>query len=273
MNLTCPVCPHHCTLTEGASGLCKARINKQGQIVAANYGKVTALALDPIEKKPLKHFHAGSKILSVGSYGCNLSCPFCQNYQISMFENSQAEFMAAEQLVQLAKECVSQGNIGLAYTYNEPLVGYEYVKDCAKLAQGQGLKNVVVTNGSVKKQVLEEIAPWIDAFNVDLKAFTEGFYQKIGGDLATVKEFIYGAASRSHVEVTTLIIPGENDSLAEMERLSSWLAQVSDTIPLHITRFFPRWQMLDREPTSIEQLDLLAACAKKKLQHVYLGNV
>jgi Pyruvate-formate lyase-activating enzyme len=274
MKITCEVCHHHCRLEEGQTGLCRARENSNGKVVCKNYGRLTGLALDPIEKKPLRRFYPGSKILSVGSYGCNLRCPFCQNCDISMAdgEHIQTVEITPEELVNKALELVPNGNIGIAYTYNEPLVGYEFVRDCAERAAEHGLKNVVVTNGCVCEEPLEELLPFIDAMNIDLKGFTERFYRMIGGDLETVKNSIRLASQRCHVEVTTLVIPGENDSQVEMRALSGWLASVNREIPLHITRFFPRWKMLDRDATPIETVFRLAEIARENLRYVYEGN-
>ena len=273
MRVECNICSHHCRIEEGHVGLCKARRNDGGRIICDNYGKLTAVALDPIEKKPLYHFHPGSRILSVGSYGCNLDCPFCQNCDISMsggeIETQQTD---PEELVQKALELKSRGNIGIAYTYNEPLIGFEFVRDCAELAKSNGLKNVAVTNGFLCEEPLKELLPVIDAFNIDLKCFTEEFYHKLRGDLGTVKRTIELAAAQSHVEVTTLIIPGENDSEEEMEQLSAWLAGLRPDIPLHISRFFPRYRMQDREATPVEQVYRLAEVARTHLKHVHEGN-
>ena len=274
MKATCTLCPHHCSLEEGKAGFCHARANVGGQIVCTNYGELTAIALDPIEKKPLARFLPGSMILSVGSYGCNLRCPFCQNYDISMAEESVAEtyFVSPGQLVDTALEMTAKGNIGIAYTYNEPLVSYEYVHDCAKLAHEKGLKNVIVSNGYVCEQPLSELLPLIDAMNIDLKGFRDAFYRKLSGDLETVKRSITLSAEHCHVEVTTLIIPGENDSEAEMEDLSSWLASVGNEIPLHISRFFPRYRYRDKESTPVETVYRMADIARKHLKYVYPGN-
>ncbi len=274
MKVICELCPHHCALEEGKTGICRARKNVQGTIICENYGKVTSMALDPIEKKPLHCFYPGSRILSVGSYGCNLRCPFCQNSDISMADAGTAEtqFVSPETLVEKALALVKQGNIGIAYTYNEPLVGYEYVLDCAKLAREHTLKNVLVTNGTICEKPLLELLPYIDAMNIDLKAFTERFYKMIGGDLETVKQTIRLAARTSHVEITTLIVPGENDSEAEMDALSLWLASVDPEIPLHVTRFFPRWKMTDRDATPVKTVYALAKIARRNLKYVYEGN-
>lgn len=274
MKIECQICPHYCKIEDGHLGLCKARRNKEGEIVSDNYGKLTAMALDPIEKKPLYHFHPGSKILSIGSYGCNLNCSFCQNCDISMVGSDGVESaqISCEELIKKALIYRDRGNIGLAYTYNEPLIGYEFVRDMATLAKKQGLKNVVVTNGYINEEPLRELLPHIDAFNIDLKGFTEEFYHKLRGDLATVKRTIELSAKQCHVEVTTLIIPGENDREEEMQELSGWLASVNKDIPLHISRFFPRHKMMDREATQVKQVYRLAEIARKNLTYVHEGN-
>lgn len=273
--IICNICPHHCSLKEGQRGLCRARKNINGEITALNYGQVTAISLDPIEKKPLNRFHPGSSILSVGSFGCNLKCSFCQNHHISMASENEikVQFVKPEELINLALDLKDRGNIGIAYTYNEPLVGYEYVRDCAKLARDNNLKNIVVTNGCFCQEPMKELLPFIDALNVDLKGFTSEFYKKIGGDLDTVKSFIKLASDYCHVEVTTLIIPGENDTEDEMRELSNFIFSVAPHIPLHISRFFPSYQMQDKRPTEIKTVYKLADIAREKLKYVYEGNV
>ncbi|HHT96507.1 MAG TPA: AmmeMemoRadiSam system radical SAM enzyme [Clostridiales bacterium] len=274
MKIICEICPHHCKLSEGQIGICKGRINLNGLMVEKNYGKVTAIALDPIEKKPLYHFYPGTNILSVGSYGCNLKCPFCQNHEISMDngEKFYGQDLSPKQLVDEAVQLKGQNNIGIAYTYNEPLIAYEFVKDCSTLAKEKGLKNVVVTNGYICKDPLVELLPNIDALNIDLKGFTNEFYKNINGDLETVKNTIQIANNHCHIEVTTLIIPGENDSVEEMEKLSSWLASVNPEIPFHISRFFPNWEMNDANATPVKTIYNLVEVAKKNLKYVYKGN-
>ena len=271
--MICDVCPRHCTLEEGQTGFCRARANIGGQIVCKSYGRLTALALDPIEKKPLRRFHPGSVILSVGSFGCNMHCPFCQNSDISMADD---QIPTVEQspasLVAKALELVPRGNIGIAYTYNEPLIGYEYVRDCARLAHEAGLMNVLVTNGMVCEEPLDTLLPLIDAMNIDLKAFSQSFYDLAGGDLATVQNTIRHAVKACHVEVTTLIVPGLNDTDEAMEAESSWLSTLSPELPLHISRFFPRCHMTDCQPTPTATIYRLHEIAQKHLTFVYTGN-
>ena len=279
----CDVCFRQCKIEEGQTGFCGARTCRGGQLVAANYGRLTSVALDPIEKKPLKMFHPGSMILSLGSYGCNLRCPFCQNSSISWSQKAfeykdKAEYFEPQKIVKTALDLRPRGNIGLAFTYNEPLVGYEFVRDTAKLAKEAGLQNVLVTNGTASQKVLGQLLPYIDAMNIDLKAFTDHFYRNfIGGDFQMVKDFITTAASTCHVELTSLIIPGENDSEEEMRELSAWGAslenQTGKKIPLHITRFFPAFKLTDRAPTPINTILRLVEVAKEKLDYVFPGNI
>lgn len=275
MRIKCSICPHECSLSEGQIGLCRARVNRDGKIACDNYGQTTAYALDPIEKKPLMRFHPGSKILSVGSYGCNMRCPFCQNSDISVsdvWENNECEYLSPENLVFRARLAAMNGSIGIAYTYNEPLIGFEYVYDCAKIARVEGLNNVVVTNGMINQEPLLMLLPFIDAMNIDLKGFTEEFYNLLGGNIKAVKNTIKTAVSYCHVEITTLIIPGKNDSREEMDALSAWLSSISPEIPLHISRFFPRWKYQNYNPTPIETINNLADIARKHLKYVYKGN-
>lgn len=276
MKAVCPVCMHHCCLEEGQRGLCGARKNEGGRILCGNYGKVTSLALDPIEKKPLKMFKPGSLVLSVGSYGCNLSCPFCQNHSISMAGRAgdppETVDISPEALAKKAYQLKGFGNTGLAFTYNEPLVGWEYVRDTARLVKEKGMDNILVTNGSASVEVLEELLPYVDAMNIDLKGFRQEYYRKLGGDLEMVKEFIARAARSCHVELTTLIVPGENDLPEEMEQEAMWIGSVGEEIPLHVTRFFPRYRMADREATDTAKVYGLAERARKYLKYVFVGN-
>lgn len=273
MSQTCTLCFHHCQLDEGQTGFCRARAGRGDKIVPLNYGRLTSLALDPIEKKPLRRFHPGSQILSVGSFGCNLRCPFCQNASIAQVgSEAPTHKMTPEELASLARELVPRGNIGVAYTYNEPLVGYEYVRDCAECIHQAGLLNVLVSNGTIEEKPWRELLPLIDAANIDLKSFNDSWYRSLSGDLATVKRNIAIAAEHCHVEVTTLIIPGSNDSPAEMQAEAKWLAAINPNIPLHISRFFPRHHMTNRPPTPVDTIYHLADIAREHLRYVYTGN-
>ena len=276
----CEVCFRHCEIKEGNLGFCKARTCKDGKVIPYNYGKITSLALDPIEKKPLRRFYPGSRIISIGSFGCNLRCPFCQNNEISWSDEvplmaDQASFLSPEELVKIALKYREYGNIGVAYTYNEPLVGYEYVRDCARLVQEAGMKNVLVSNGTAELPVLEEIVPYIDAMNIDLKGYTDEYYTGLlKGNRSQVMAFIEEAVKHCHVELTTLIIPGENDSTEEMKQMSAWIASLENgrNIPLHVSRFFPCFHMADREATDVKKVYELAQIARENLKYVYTGN-
>ena len=273
MSIVCSLCFHHCRLEDGQTGFCRARANHNGTIVSLNYGRLTALALDPIAKKPLRRFHPGSMVLSVGSFGCNLRCPFCQNASIAQVgAEAPTRTVSPNALVQLAHTLQNRGNIGIAYTYNEPLVGYEYVRDCAALAHEAGLQNVLVTGGTIAPEPWQALLPLIDAVNIDLKGFDERWYRRLGGDLTTVKQAITIAAALTHVEVTTLIIPDENDSHEEIDALAAWLASVNPEIPLHVSRFFPRHHMTRRAPTPVDTVYHLADVARAHLRYVYTGN-
>lgn len=272
-NVHCLLCPHNCHIKNNKKGICKVRINQDGDLFAESYGQISSFALDPIEKKPLYNYYPGSYILSVGSYGCNFSCSFCQNNSIS-FGIPETSYISPENLVNKAFSLKDSDNIGLAYTYNEPFMSYEYVLDCCKLIRKKGMKNVLITNGYVQEAPLLEILPYIDAMNIDLKSFSQDFYKKIcNGDVEYVKNTIELAANACHVEITCLVIPGLNDSPKEIEDMSLWLSNLSPEIPLHLTRFFPRYKMTDKERTPKATLVKLAEIANHHLKNVYLGNV
>lgn len=272
----CPVCPRHCRLAEGETGFCRARRATGGRVVAANYGRVTSLALDPIEKKPLEFFRQGSQILSVGSYGCNLMCPFCQNDAISQCGEREADYRTIEPagLAGLAGRLAEErGNIGLAYTYNEPLVGWEFVRDCAIEVRRRGLCNVLVSNGCAEAAVVEELAPLLDAANIDLKGPSQAFYDWVGGSFSAVCRTIgILHRARCHVEVTSLIVPGRNDTDEAVDAIASQIAAISPDIALHITRFFPRFRMLSDEPTPLATIHRLVDRARRFLPRVMPGN-
>ena len=274
----CDVCPKFCKLREGQIGFCRARSNIGGKIVPINYGQATSLALDPIEKKPLMRFCPGTYILSYGSYGCNLRCPYCQNASISMAgpDNCPNRLITPEGLTDLAVDLSKQepGNIGVAFTYNEPTVCFEFIRDTSKLLHEAGLKSVVVTNGGLVRKYADELLPHVDALNIDLKGFSDEFYRYVKGEFDTVKEFIKAAVEhKCHVELTTLAIPTKNDDPEEMEREAEWIASISPDIPLHLSRFFPRYKVDDLPPTPAETIYRLKDIAQKKLKYVYTGNL
>jgi len=235
---------------------------------------VSSIALDPIEKKPLYHYYPGSVIWSVGGFGCNMSCGFCQNHEISQGQrraDCDCVFMTPEDLLRFITAQNSAGNIGAAFTYNEPLINYEYVRDCAVLLREAGLKTVLVSNGQINAEPLRLLAPLIDAWNIDVKAWNAEFYARHGGDFETVINTVEAACETAHVEVTTLIIPDENDADEEIAALSERLSRISPEIPLHLSRYFPR-NKYGKPPTPKETLTRLASIARLNLRNVYLGN-
>ena len=248
------------------------RSNEGGRLVPTGYGIVVSAANDPIEKKPLYHFLPGSRILSVGCNGCNLSCDFCQNWEISQRE-VPGRYLSPERLAELGS---MEGSVGVAFTYSEPLVWFEYIVDAALLLRDKGLKVVLVTNGVIEPGPRERLLPLVDAMNIDLKSIEARFYREhCGGDfLETVKETISEAFEVGvHVEVTNLLIPECNDAPHQVERLADWVASVDKNIPLHISRFFPCYLMQNRPPTPLESMYSAFSLARERLNFVYLGNV
>ena len=274
--IKCELCPHYCHIQENQTGKCGVRTNRAGELYADSYGCVTSIALDPIEKKPLYMFHPGKKIVSIGSYGCNFKCPFCQNYGISMeyIVNRTVPLtprMTPELVAEVATLAVQDGNIGVAYTYNEPLIGYEFVKDCSQLIHEAGLLNVLVTNGYINAEPLAELLPLIDALNIDIKGYNKRTYKMLDGTLDAVKSTIETASKACHVEVTTLVIPNEN--IDDIEEISKWLATINPEIPYHLSRFFPRYKYADKAPTPPDTMHKLHDIAKRHLKNVFLGNM
>jgi len=268
----CSLCPKQCIITEGRTGFCRVRKNIGNKLYAQNYAACSSYALDPIEKKPLYHFYPGSLILSLGTWGCNFSCTFCQNWQIAQ-ESPRTRSLMPESAVEMAKQYESKGNIGIAYTYSEPSVWYEYVLDTAKAVQRAGLKNVLVTNGFINPEPLQALLPYIDALNIDVKAFNNEFYQTIcAGSLSSVKRTVEVAAQACHVEITTLLVPGLNDDRAEIDKLSQWLADINPNIPLHFSRYFPNHKM-DVPSTPESTMEMAQDIAAQYLNYVYLGNM
>ncbi|MEW6308429.1 MAG: AmmeMemoRadiSam system radical SAM enzyme [Bacillota bacterium] len=270
----CLLCPQDCHIPDGRLGLCRVRLNEGGSLYSLNYGRVSSLGLDPIEKKPLYRFHPGSYILSLGTLGCNLACGFCQNWQISQAD-APTEPLSPEQAAELAvRPQHGMVSIGLAYTYSEPSVWAEYILDTAPLARAKGLKNVLVTNGYIREGPLKDLIPWVDAANVDLKSFRDEFYRR---HCAGRLEPVLGTIARLHragvhVEVTTLLIPGENDGEAELRELVDWLAALDPDIPLHVSRYHPAHRFTI-PPTPVATLRRACGLARRKLRYVYAGNV
>ena len=273
----CTTCPHACKLAEGELGRCRSRMGHDGSVVAFGYGRITSLALDPIEKKPLARFMPGTTVLSLGSYGCNMDCPFCQNASIAQVGEHDVRWrtMTPTEVVNQAKSLRSHRCAGIAYTYNEPLINWEFLRDTAQLAHEANLVNVLVSNGMATTRVLDEVAPLIDAANIDLKCFTDEGYRSLGGNLTAVKHTIERLASEPgcHLEVTTLVVPGLSDDETSIDEMARWIASFNPAIPYHLTRFFPQNRMLNAAPTSIPLLRRLAEVARVHLDDVMLGNV
>ena len=269
----CKVCPKLCNIRPGHRGYCRVRENRDGVLYAVNYGQCTSSGIDPIEKKPLYHFYPGSFILSLGTVGCNLTCGFCQNWEIAHGDPATA-YMSPEEAVKAALAARDKGipNVGLAYTYSEPFMWYEYVYDTSKLAGEKGLKNVLVTNGYVNEEPLRAILPYIDAMNIDVKGFTERYYRETcAGRLEPVLKTVEIAARECHVEITTLLVPGLNDSPGEIESLARWLAGIDRNIPLHFSRYFPNYKFR-LEPTPVQTMLMAREIALQHLRYVYIGN-
>jgi len=265
-SVVCGLCPHACRIALDEAGVCGVRGNTAGTLFAESYGRISSLALDPIEKKPLSRFFPGSLILSAGSYGCNMKCAYCQNYRISQ-QKPETEFAPPEELLRIAKN--TAGNIGIAFTYNEPLIGIEYILETAPLFREAGLKVVLVTNGMINEEPLEALLPYIDAMNIDVKAFNATKYKELSGNLQAVIKTVEKSAAVCHVEITSLIVPGQNDTVGDIQALAEWLSGISPEIPLHITRFFPRYRMSNGEPTPVKTMQALADSARKILKYVY----
>lgn len=267
----CHLCPYECVIPEGGHGACHVRLNKNGILYSEVYNKTTGIALDPIEKKPLYRYHPGEHILSLGTRGCNFHCDFCQNWHISQEIDAPTQDITSEEVMRKAKELRS---FGIAYTYNEPFIWYEFVYDTSRLAKTAGLENVLVTNGYVNMAPLEGILPYIDAMNIDLKSFNERFYEKVcKGRLKPVLDCIVKSSRHCHVELTTLLITGLNDSRDEITRLVDWIHNnVGSETPLHLSRYFPCYNM-SAPPTPMATLEMAEDIAKKRLKYVYLGNI
>jgi pyruvate formate lyase activating enzyme len=274
--IRCTLCPHECLLADGKAGICRVRVHNKGKLYSTVYGNPAALHIDPIEKKPLYHFYPGHRILSIGTKGCNLRCRFCQNFSISQSGQEHSlpgNYLSPENLANHA--ATFEGNLGVAFTYNEPTVFYEYMLETAREIKARGLKNVAVSNGYINQGPLEKFLPLADAFNIDMKAFSDEFYRKLtGGTLAPVLETLKSIAnSGKHLEITFLVIPGLNDSDREFEMMTDWIAsELGTSVPLHLSRYFPSFR-LALSPTPLATLYRFAEMAARKLHFVYTGNV
>nr|WP_319216365.1 AmmeMemoRadiSam system radical SAM enzyme [uncultured Trichococcus sp.] len=274
----CGVCPHHCVIAEGKRGICAVRENREGTLYALNYGKAVAVAIDPIEKKPLNHFLPGTTAYSFATIGCNLRCLWCQNWAISQASKPNrpiyGEDISPEEHVRraLAAKCPS-----IAYTYTEPIIFVEYALDTMKLAREAGLKNIWKTAGYATKETLAAIIPYLDAVNVDLKGTDDEVYREYCGGTAqpvldTIKQL---HAAGVHLEITTLVVPGVNDRIDQLERMARFIAEeVGKEVPWHVNRFFPGWKMMDTAITPMKTLEMAAAIGRNfGIQHVHIGNI
>ena len=272
----CQLCPHHCRILDGKTGICRSRKNRGGVLVSEVYGKPCALAIDPVEKKPLYHFHPGTTCLSLACTGCNFRCLNCQNHDISQVSPNQADHyeLSPQELIAL---CQKHHQPGIAYTYTEPLTYLEYIADCAQLAHEAGIWNILVSAGYVCQEPLKDLLPFLDAANIDLKSFSDDIYQQVsGGHLQPVLDTILAMRDAGvWVEITNLVIPGINDDMEMIRQMCRWLSSngLADA-PLHFSRFFPRYKMQHTPPTPLQTLKAAKQVAEEEgISHVYLGNV
>lgn len=268
-HMDCFICPHYCKIMPGKLGICRARKNEEGKLWAINYGETTSIAIDPIEKKPLYHFYPGAPILSIAPNSCNMCCPFCQNWEISQAE-VRTEYHSPETLAKIFKEHKS---IGVAYTYTEPFVWFEYLLDAGNLIHQEGGKNVLVTNGLINEKPLLELFPLIDAMNIDLKSMSPDVYKKIlNGDLDAVKRTIEIAHKNCHIEITNLLVTGLNTKKQEIDELIDYVASINTDIPVHFSRYYPNYKY-NKPPTPVKTIEYAYEKAKEKLKYVYIGNL
>lgn len=274
--LQCRLCPHQCTIKNGAAGICGVRRNHDGTLISENYALLSAINFDPIEKKPLYHFFPGSVILSLGSIGCNMKCKCCQNWQISQTGISEFNYGKSYQPEEIVRMARSKArNIGVAYTYNEPTIWYEYMLDTARLVHEAGMKNCMVSNGYICAEPLTELIKYVDAFNIDLKAFNEHFYKtQTGASLEPVKKtLVLLAKNNKHIEITNLVIPTLNDDEKEFTEMVEWIAkELGEKTVLHLSRYHPMYKMNIRA-TGSELLEKFYYIAAKRLSYVFVGNV
>ena len=271
-SVQCTLCPHFCVIKERNRGECKVRENKTGKLYSLVYSKPCSVAVDPVEKKPLFHFLPGSKTFSIGTAGCNLKCLFCQNYTTSQVEPEKVKSINLEP-EKVVEQAIKNDCKTIAYTYNEPIVFYEYVIDTAKIAKKRGLKNIIVSNGYINEEPLKRLVMFIDGANIDLKGFSEEFYKEVGGELEPVLKSLK-ILKKKWLEITNLVIPGRNDDLKEIEKMSEWIMKnLGRGVPLHFSRFFPNYLMENISITPLETLKKAKEVAEKHLDYVYIGNI
>lgn len=273
--IICSLCRHSCKLKEGQVGICGVNKNVNGELKTLVYGHPIAVNVDPVEKKPLYHMLPGSRVLSFGTVGCNFKCPFCQNWDISQESTVNEEIkVSPEQMVELALE---QGAESIAYTYNEPTIFYPYAKDIGVIAKGKGLKNIFVSNGFESPEIIEDMASWVDAANIDLKSWDDRYYKKeLKGGLEEVKDTLRKmVAAGIWVEITTLLIEGENDKDKDLTEMAEFIANdLGKHVPWHLSAFSPNYKMLDHNATRVETLNRAKKIGKEAgLDYIYLGNV
>jgi pyruvate formate lyase activating enzyme len=276
--VSCFLCSHHCLIADGKFGICNVRENSGGTLYTHAYGRLVAQNIDPIEKKPLFHFLPGSTSFSIAAAGCNFQCGFCQNWQISQIKEARTIGLRSEEVKpeEVVKQAKRSGSKSISYTYTEPTIFFEYALDVGQLAKREGLYNVFVTNGYMTEEMIRMAQPWLDAANIDLKSFDDAYYRKLcKGSLAPVLKSIELMKKLGiWIEVTTLVLPGQNDSADELRKIAEFLAGTDPAIPWHISRFYPQYQMDNLESTPMKTLSRAYEIGKESgLRYVYLGNV
>ena len=277
-NVQCFACHKKCTIDIEEFGLCKVRVNEEGKLFSTVYGFAPSIHIDPIEKKPIYHFLPGTSSLSIGAYGCNFECSFCQNHNLSQNHKSEPGSLLHSSYPpeEIVKRAIENNCLSISYTYSEPTVWAEYSLDTIDIARQNNLKNIFVSNGYQSDELVDELIPKLDAINIDLKSYSDDFYRRyvnarLEPVLNNIRKF---HESGMHVEVTTLIIPGLNDSPDELRQIANFLASMNPSIPWHISRFFPSWRMVDKSPTTYNTLLKAYEIGKESgLDNVYLGNV
>ncbi|MCD4817307.1 MAG: AmmeMemoRadiSam system radical SAM enzyme [Candidatus Cloacimonetes bacterium] len=265
----CKLCPKYCLIPVGEMGICRARKNIEGKLFSLNYQQTVTISIDPIEKKPLYHFYPGNKILSLGCNSCNLTCKFCQNYNISQLEVKTIT-ITKEQVFDI---CLKNNLEMVAFTYTEPVTWYEFILECSEFLKENDIKTVLVTNGFINEKPLLKLLPYIDAMNIDLKSMDEDFYENIcGGELKPVLKTIEIASKSTHLEITNLVITNQNDSLENIGKLVDFIANLNKNIPIHFSKYYPNY-LMSESPTSERLLYEIYELATKKLNFVYLGNI